>query len=121
MVSAHPPERAARGERGMRDLVNPIRDLFDAAVRQPSIKLTCRRCGHTATLSAHALWYLFRKKGWQDELRAVQKRCVCTVCFMQGRRKVYGPDLELVDAEPTESRFPMPSEFEWKAELRRRR
>lgn len=34
------------------ELVNPIRDLFDAAVRQYAIRLTCRGCRHSGSSQA---------------------------------------------------------------------
>ena len=42
--------------------VHPLRDLFDAAVRHKSVKLTCTRCGHAKIFSALALWWLFERK-----------------------------------------------------------
>jgi hypothetical protein len=43
------------------------------------------------------------------------------VCWYERGEKVRMPDMEFGDWEPTDTRFPMPSEFEWKAERRRRR
>jgi len=99
----------------------PLRDLFDTAVRGRSIKLTCRRCGHVSVLNAHALWWLFHRNGWSDRLADVQKRCTCMICWYRLKEKVRRPSLELVHDEPTETRLPMPSELDWKRELRRRR
>jgi len=101
--------------------VNPFRDLYDAAVRYPSIKLTCCRCRHTAIFSTHALWYHFDQKGWRDDFRQVQRRCVCLVCWFHGGEKVRNPDLEFVNEPPTDARFPTPPEFAWMQERRRRR
>ena len=99
----------------------PLRDLFDAAVRGRSIRLTCPRCGHSAVLSSHALWWLFHRKGWIDTFAAVRKRCLCLLCLHRRGRKVRDPELELVDEAPTDTILPMPSELDWKRELRRRR
>src|SRR5687768_9168707 len=44
----------------------PLRDLFDAAVRQYGVRLTCLRCGHVRIFHAHALWYHFHRRGWND-------------------------------------------------------
>lgn len=101
--------------------VNPFLDLYDAAVRYRAIKLTCRRCGHAAIVSTHALWYYYARKGWSDAFRQVQRRSICMVCWYERGEKVTRPDMEFGDWEPTDTRFPMPSEFEWKAEVRRRR
>lgn len=101
--------------------VNPFRDLYDAAVRYASIKLTCCRCGHITIVSTHALWYHYSQKGWADTFKQVQRRSVCLVCWYHRGEKVRNPDLEFGSWESTDTRFPMPSEFEWKAEQRRRR
>jgi len=105
----------------MRELANPIRDLFDAAVRQRNIRLTCRRCGHSAVLSAHALWWLCEREGWRMELGHVARRCVCSQCLTKSRRPVRSPALEAVHAPPTDQSLPLPPESEWKRQLRRRR
>lgn len=99
----------------------PLRDLFDAAVRGRSVRLTCPRCAHSAVLSSHALWWLFRRRGWVDSFGAVRRRCLCLLCLHQRGEKVRDPELELVDETPTDTRLPMPSELDWKRELRRRR
>jgi hypothetical protein len=99
----------------------PLRDLFDAAVRGRSIRLTCRACRHSAVLSSHALWWLFRRKGWRDTFLDLRRRCVCRPCFYRCREKARNPELELVLDAPTDTNLPMPSEIQWKTELRRRR
>lgn len=71
--------------------------------------------------STHALWYHFDRKGWRDDFRQVQRRCVCLVCWFHHREKVRNPDLEFVNEPPTDTRFPTPPEFTWKQEQRRRR
>ena len=101
--------------------VLPLRDLFDAAVRHPGVKLTCRRCGHARILSAPGLWWLFNRKGWRDDLRDVQRRYFCLMCWHSGGHRIHFPELELVDEEPTDSSLPLPSPLDWKRELRRRR
>ena len=99
----------------------PLRDLFDAAVRHKTVRLTCIHCRHVTLFASAALWWLFQRKGWQDRFRDVQKRMVCLICLHERGIKVRYPELELVDEPPTETRFPLPSEIEWKRELRRRR
>jgi ribosomal protein L37E len=99
----------------------PLRDLFDAAVRHRNVKLTCQRCGHAAIFDGHALWWLFKRRGWADRFPDVQRRMVCTACFYRGSAKVRAARLELADEPPTQTRLEMPSELDWKRELRRRR
>jgi hypothetical protein len=99
----------------------PLRDLFDAAVRGRSVRLTCRECGHSAVLSSHALWWLFHRKGWRDGLADARGRCICLMCLHRRRRKVRNPKFELVLDPPTDASLPMPPEMAWKREVRRRR
>jgi hypothetical protein len=99
----------------------PLRDLFDAAARGRSVRLTCRKCRHSAVLSSHALWWLFHRKGWVDTFQAVRKRCLCLLCLHRRGEKVRDAEFELVDEAATDTSLPMPSELEWKRELRRRR
>lgn len=99
----------------------PLRDLFDAAVRQRSVRLTCKRCSHETVYASAALWWLFEKKGWQDRLRDVPRRFYCRLCQMRYGQRVRMPKLELVSDPPTATDLPLPSELDWKRELRRRR
>jgi hypothetical protein len=99
----------------------PLRDLFDAAVRGRTIRLTCRRCRHAAVLDSHAMWWLFHRKGWPDSFADVRRRCLCLMCLHRRGEKVRDPELELVADAPTDRSLEMPSEFDWKRELRRRR
>lgn len=99
----------------------PLRDLWDAAVRHKTIRLTCPRCRHVATLSASSLWYLFHRKGWRDWFADVRRRCVCLNCLQGRGLKIRNARLELVDDPPTGQLLPEPPEPEWKREMRRRR
>lgn len=99
----------------------PLRDLFDAAARGKALGLTCSKCRHRTVLSSHALWWLFRRKGWVDTLSEVRRRSICILCLHRRGEKVRNPELELVDEPPTDTSLPMPSELDWKRELRRRR
>jgi hypothetical protein len=99
----------------------PLRDLWDAAIRHKTVKLTCSKCGHVAILSASSLWYLFHRNGWNERFAEVSRRCLCLICLHQRGLKIRNPRLELVDETPTEMRLPEPPELEWKREMRRRR
>ena len=61
------------------------------------------------------------RKGWVDNLREVRRRCLCILCLHRRGEKVRNPELELVDEAPTDAGLPMPSELDWKREVRRRR
>ena len=69
-----------------RELVNPIRDLFDAAVRHNTIKVSCR-CGNVGIFDPHALWWLFERRGWNDRLGDVQRRMRCLQCYVAKRKR----------------------------------
>lgn len=99
----------------------PLRDLFDVAVREQDVRLTCRECRHACVARGIALWWLFHSRGWRDDFPSVVRRCVCAMCWYRLGRKMRGPRLELVRGETPTLLLPMPSELEWKRELRRRR
>lgn len=100
---------------------NPLGNLFDAAVRQYSIKLTCWSCGHVRILHGHALWWLFERKGWRSNFKDVRWRLVCGPCLRERNEKIRNPQLELVHEEITGDPLPLPSQDEWKRALRRHR
>ena len=99
----------------VRELANPVRDLFDATAHHVSLKFTCRGCRRTRIFPAASVWWLFRRKGWTDWIRDVPRHFRCRVC---DRRH---PMLILVNEAANDTSLPMPSELDWKQELRRRR
>ena len=99
----------------VRDEPNPTRELFDAAAKGYSIKLTCRGCRRSRTLHSAAVWHHFSSRGFSEWLRDVPKRFRCRVC---GRR---APEMDLSYDQPNDTSLPLPSDQEWKRELRRRR
>lgn len=99
----------------------PLRNLWDAAVRQSSIKLECWSCHHVTIRHAHALWWHFEQKGWPDSFKELQKRCVCIPCRTERRQIIRNPKLELVHEEVTNEPLPLPSAQEWKRALARHR
>lgn len=101
-----------------RELVNPIRDLFDAAVRHETIKVTCR-CGNVGIFDPHALWWLFERRGWNDRLPDVARRMRCLQCYFAKRQRSLAT-LDLCREDHTRQ-LPMPDIIERKRQLRRRR
>ena len=99
----------------------PLRDLFDAAVRQYGVKLTCLRCKHVRIFHAHGLWYLFQKRGWRDRFNDVRRRTYCQACLDKDQLKVRLPRLELVHEAPTGDPLPLPTQPEWRRALSRNR
>lgn len=99
----------------------PLRDLFDAAVRQYAVKLTCQACRHVTIRHAHALWWHFERKNWPGRFKEVQRRCVCAQCREKRNEIVRNPLLELVREEVMDEPLPLPSAQEWKRALSRHR
>ena len=99
----------------VRTSANPLRDLFDATAKHYAVKVTCRSCRRQRIFPAAALWWHFKRNAIPDRLRDVPKKFRCRTC---GSR---GPSVDLVHEQPNENSLPMPSEMEWKHELRRRR
>ena len=99
----------------------PHRNLWDAAVRQYSIKLTCRACGHVRILHGVGLWWLYERKGWLGGFHEVRRRAICISCRMERGQVVRNPSLELVHEEITGEPLPLPSHSEWKKALARHR
>lgn len=99
----------------------PLRNLFDAAVRQYAIKLTCWACQHITIRHAHALWWHFERKGWPNSFKELRKRCVCVPCRKERNQIIRNPRLELVHEEVAVEPLPLPSQDEWKRALRRHR
>jgi hypothetical protein len=100
---------------------NPLRDLFDAAARRRTVRLTCRRCRHENSFAAAALWWHFRQRGWVSEFAEVQRRMVCRWCIKRHGMKIRNPRLRLTEETPLDNSLAMPTELDWKHELRRRR
>lgn len=98
----------------------PLRDLFDAAVRKRTVRLTCRRCRHVNSFPSAALWWLFQRRGWDDRFAAVCQRCICRHCLLRGDR-IGNPRMTLTWETPLDQSLPMPSERDWKRERSRRR
>jgi len=103
----------------MRDLVNPVWNLFDAAVRHYNLRITCSRCDHAEVYHAAALWKMFESRDWNDDLRVLAGRFYCPRC-RQTRGVKVRPKVELVD-EPETMRKPLPDDADWKRAISRRR
>jgi hypothetical protein len=99
----------------LRDSANPLRELFDAAVRGYSVRLTCRHCSRIRRFDAHALWYLFERRRWDGRLAEVPRHFRCATCSGKS------PVVELVREEPDDDTLPMPPRQAWRRELGRRR
>ena len=48
-----------------------LRTLEQCALHKRTLRLTCPACGRSRVMDAAALWWLFRRKGWDDALPGV--------------------------------------------------
>lgn len=103
------------------DSAYPLRDLFDAAVRQYGVKLTCLRCKHVRIFHAHAIWYHFHRRGWDDRFSELTRRAVCSICRGKHQMTIRFPRLELVHEDPTGDALPLPPRELWRRALSRNR
>lgn len=103
----------------VRDTVNPVSNLFDAASHRRNIRLSCPRCVHSEVYHSAALWKLFVRNGWSDELRFVACRFYCPTCKREHGLKIK-PVMALVDEDQTIA-LPLPDRAEWKRAISRRR
>ena len=94
---------------------NPVRELFDACAHGYAIRLTCRSCRRARIFPSAAVWHHFRRKGFSEWLRDVPAKFRCRVCDRKA------PYMDLVHEEPNDLSLPLPSNSDWKRELRRRR
>ena len=102
-------------EREARVSANPVRELFDACAHVYAIRFTCRGCRRARVFPSAAVWHHFRRKGYSERLRDVPDKFRCRVC---DRKR---PAMDLVHEEPNDRSLPLPSDSDWKRELRRRR
>jgi len=100
--------------------LHPFADLFDAAIRHSSVRVTCPRCRRRVVFATAALWYLFSRNGWNDRFGHVRRRLCCRVCYHHGGTKER-PRLEFGDEPLTDTRLRMPTRADWAREARRRR
>lgn len=92
--------------------------LFEAASWHRTVRIQCKRCGRQAGFDAHALWWLFERRGWGQTLLAVAKRMRCSAVDQTGRPCGGQGALSLDRGEVT-SALPMPPEREWRQAVKR--
>jgi hypothetical protein len=87
-------------------------NIFEAAAWHWCVVAKCRRCDREAIFDPHAAWWLFERKGWDDNLRDASRRFRCTTC--QSRAIVTFSRTK----EPN-AFLPMPSARDWKRAVNR--
>ena len=92
------------------------RSVFEAAAFQYTLRVTCSGCQHSRVFDPHALWWLFERKGWDQDLKIIPKRFRCQSCTRH--RWTF---IELTRDEPDEGGPPMPDPRRWKRAVSRYR
>ena len=93
--------------------------LFEAAAWRSAIKVTCGRCRRSVTFNPHGLWWLFERKGWNDNLRGIAAHLYCKKCRDAFGDRVRGPRIELVKESDDDLCLPLPDHRTWKRALTR--
>lgn len=89
----------------------PLNSLQLHALHHWNIRLTCR-CGRCQIFDGAALWWLFERRRWPDQMSEVPRRFWCKLCSAAGE-KVRQARWERTRERPTEN-LPLPDEREWK-------
>lgn len=90
-----------------------LRTLEQCALYKRTIRLTCRGCGRSRVMDAAALWWLFRRKEWDDSLGEAAKRFCCERCRDESSR-VVRPSLTVTREMPEGPQLPHPDKHEWR-------
>lgn len=90
-----------------------LRTLEQCALHKRTLRLTCPTCGRSRVMDAAALWWLFRRKGWDDALPGVANRLCCEPC-RDGRKAVVRPRWAVTRDEPEGPQPPHPDRHDWR-------
>lgn len=104
-----------------KDGYRKFRILFDLALYKYNLRLTCRSCQHSRVLDGPGLWWKFETKHWPEELHAIGARFYCSKCLTEHRRRIYGPDMEVVGDKAEIIYKEGPDDYEWKRIVNRQR
>lgn len=86
--------------------------LAELAVLQYNLRATCC-CGHSTVIDGIALWWLFERRGRDQNLRSVGRYLICARCLKDGQ-KVHGPALQATRDPGAACGLPCPGETTWK-------
>jgi hypothetical protein len=89
-----------------------LRCLEHCALHRRTITLTCPACGRARRLDAVALWWLFRRKRWDDRLPAAYRRFRCAACAGTGR--IVRPRGAITRDPPDDDQPPYPDRPTWR-------
>lgn len=90
-----------------------LRTLERCALHKRTLRLSCPACGRSRVMDAAALWWLFRRRGWDDALPAVAKRLCCEAC-RDGRNRIVRPRCAVTRDAPEGPQPPDPDPREWR-------
>ncbi|QGN54067.1 hypothetical protein [Novosphingobium sp. Gsoil 351] len=98
----------------------PLRTLLDCARFKLNLRMTCRACGHSRVVDAPSLWWLADRKGWDDAIPAIAKRCYCEPCWTERQVKVRGPAI-VQTSDAADDLVQAPDARDWKRVVNRHR
>lgn len=94
---------------------------MEAGALHFAIQPICSRCDRddAATFNAVGLWFYFKRRGWDGNLRNACCRFWCRKCGAAIGRRVRPRKLDLVPERDGDKFLTMPDERLWKAEFGR--
>jgi len=97
--------------------------IWEAAAMHRQIVVACcvTRCFNRGVFDPHQLWWLFQRKGWDDDFRSARFRFWCRKCSEIAGHKVKQARIELTSAEIVTHSLPWPQGADWKNFLSRHR
>lgn len=96
-----------------------LRTLEQCALHKRTLRLSCPSCGHERIMDAVCLWWMFSRRRWDDDLRAVANRLSCSGCKGRGTR--VRPRMTIGRDPPTGEPLPYPDQATWKRLVSRHR
>lgn len=95
-----------------RDGLKVATHLFEAAAWHYQVEVACTRCGRATVFDPHQLWWLFRRRHWDDRIDGAARRFACRDCRATGARAA--ATITLVEKPVVDHGLPFPPEGEWK-------
>lgn len=92
--------------------------IFEAAALHFTLKVSCIQCGNFAVFDAAGVWWYFKGKRWNDELRTAHQHFYCASCTRISRRRVGAKPLQAVKDKANKF-LPWPDQREWKRAISR--
>jgi hypothetical protein len=99
----------------------PVRNLLDCALFKINLRVTCKRCRHSAVLDAPGHWWQCERTGLDDGVGAFIHRLYCSKCLANERTKVRNPEIEQTHSACDGPLLPSPDEYTWKRIVNRQR